>query len=84
MFKVTFGRDNPKLMGIFFAILVWLTEGFERGGNRAFLNFLSYTRGSCGEVKSQLARTHDRHHILMKHLTATTAKSIEQEVCCQA
>lgn len=40
-----------------------IAEGFGRGGNREFINFLSYSRGSCCEMKAQLQRCLDRKHI---------------------
>ncbi len=40
-----------------------IAEGFGRGGNKEFITFLSYSRGSCCETKAQLQRCFDRKHI---------------------
>lgn len=40
-----------------------IAEGFERGGNREFIQFLATAKGSVGEVKAQLYLALDAGHI---------------------
>ena len=40
-----------------------IAEGYGRGGNQEFHNFLSYSKGSAAELKSQLYRASDKNLI---------------------
>ena len=52
-----FGRDfglRDQIRRAAVSVLSNIAEGFERGGNREFLQFLSQAKGSAGEIKAQL------------------------------
>lgn len=61
-FKHNFRLIN-QIEGSAGSIMDNIAEGFERSGNREFLQFLYVAKGSCGEFRSQLYRCLDRHYI---------------------
>jgi four helix bundle protein len=60
-----------------------IAEGFERGGNREFVQFLYISKGSCGEFRSQLYRALDRGYLLQNEFEELYNMAMETIVLLQ-
>ena len=61
-----FSRDYPlrdQIRRSAISIMSNIAEGFERGGDKEFLQFLSVAKGSCGEARSQLFIALDQKYL---------------------
>jgi four helix bundle protein len=53
-------RLRNQMEGSSGSIMDNIAEGFDRDGNRKFHNFLSFSKGSASELKSQTYRAFDK------------------------
>ena len=57
-------RDQIRRAAV--SIMSNIAEGFERGGNQEFIQFLYVAKASCGEVRSQLYVAVDQSYVAQK------------------
>ncbi|MCH6559750.1 four helix bundle protein [candidate division KSB1 bacterium] len=75
-FTKDFGlRDQIRRASV--SIMSNIAEGFERDGNREFLQFLAVAKGSSGEVRAQLYVALDQDYIDKNTFETLSAISIE-------
>ncbi len=67
--KGEFGKDfalRDQIRRAVISITSNIAEGFERGGTKEFIQFLGHSKGSAGEVRSQLYVALDEEYVIQE------------------
>jgi four helix bundle protein len=78
--KGTFAKDfslKDQINASAGSIMDNIAEGYGRGGNKEFITFLAYARGSADESRSQLYRAFDRQHLAQEIFVELRDDAIE-------
>jgi four helix bundle protein len=54
-----------------------IAEGFERGGDKEFLQFLAIAKGSAGELRAQLYVAFDQQYLAQKQFESLSQEATE-------
>jgi four helix bundle protein len=86
--KVVYGLTNDGALARDFAlkdqmrraaisVMANIAEGFERDGNKEFLQFLAVAKGSRGELRSHLTVASDQHYMTRTQYESCYGKAVE-------
>jgi four helix bundle protein len=76
----SFARDfglKDQIRRASISILSNIAEGFERGGDKEFLQFLAMAKGSCGEVPAQLYVALDQGYVSQELFEELSQNTVE-------
>ena len=78
--KGDFSRDfalKDQIRRAAISIVSNIAEGFERDGDKEFLQYLFVAKGSCGEVRAQLYLAVDCEYIAQEEFLQLRTKAVE-------